>query len=102
MIEGRRLHDAVLRRVIIVQSEASCQLELATVTDGARCLEAKRFRSIVIAREQPWGPSNSVNDIRGPLEDDEGYCLLEVQLQSGDVIRILAEDFVLRDTQAED
>ena len=39
-------------------------------------------------RRFPWGKSNSVNDVRCPIDGS-----IEIEMQSGDVIRILASEY---------
>ena len=50
---------------------------------------------IVVPRAEPWGPSASVYKISGPFDDEEGLVLLEIELQSGDVIRLTAASVAL-------
>jgi hypothetical protein len=44
-----------------------------------------------------WGSSVSIHGVRGPSQVGDGVSALEVEMQSGDVIRIEAGTFSLRD-----
>ena len=96
MIDVTRFHDAVLRRVVVLQREAVCTVELSTVADGVQCIDARGLRSVLIPREQPWGPSDSVLEVNAPAQDEDGTKVVEIKLQSGDLIVVRAEDFAVR------
>ena len=46
-------------------------------------------------RRRDWGPSVSVNTVTGPLMIEGGLQTLEIEMQTGDVIKIVAESFEL-------
>jgi hypothetical protein len=45
----------------------------------------------------PWGFSVSINEVRGPVATGDDFSVLEIELQSGDLIRIEAASFGSRD-----
>ena len=62
----------------------------AIIAEGVSRLDAPRFND--------WGPSVSVNRIVGPVDADaqvRGARRIAIEMQSGDVITVLAASFVL-------
>jgi hypothetical protein len=62
----------------------------AIVAEGVSHLDAPRFND--------WGPSVSVNRLIGPVDADtsaRGARRIAIEMQSGDVITVLAASFVL-------
>jgi hypothetical protein len=89
------LHDATLLRVecrwedgcfyVYLRTGISACPEVQIVATGGRRLDCPRMH--------PWGPSVSVNEVRGPTELAEKLQRLEIEMQSGDVIVLDAEEF---------
>src|SRR5215469_6118687 len=50
-----------------------------------------------VPQVREWGPSVSVNKVRGPSNETNRLSKLEIEMQSGDVITIVASSFVLPD-----
>jgi hypothetical protein len=91
MIPNADLHDATLEKVSIDWATGQAEVRLKTAA-GPRFLRAFGTTGLVCPRRHPWGPSESVNEVRGPrkLED---RLTLEIEMQSGDVIEIEAASF---------
>lgn len=93
-----QLHDAALvdleyrwedgRITVRLRTGHSSFREVRIVASGGRRMECPRL--------SPWGPSVSVNEVRGPvaLRDEDG-SRLELEMQSGDVIVLEAATFRL-------
>jgi hypothetical protein len=90
MFKELPLHDATLHTICIDWRTGVCMLALETGS-GPRDLIFEGFVSIAIPRAHPWGPSVS---IMGVSERDGGY---EIEMQSGDVLRIGAASWRLLD-----
>jgi hypothetical protein len=88
MFKDLPLHDATLHTIRIDWRAGVCTLMLDAAS-GSHELIFTGLLGIAIPREQPWGPSVSINDVR---ERDGGY---EIEVQSGDVLRIVAESWRL-------
>jgi hypothetical protein len=82
------LHDAVLETLAVEWSTGVCVMHLRGVGPGAGVpirVQWHGLRGLEVTGEAPWGPSASVLDVAwGPDGADE------IQLQSGDVIRVRA------------
>jgi hypothetical protein len=83
------LHDASLVAISLDwgSGEASVRLRLSSEQARAAEIRVTATTSLRCPRQQPWGPSVSINEARvAPLPG--GRVRLELELQSGDVIEI--------------
>jgi hypothetical protein len=89
-----KLHDASLLRVVLLWDEEA-QAELQFRLDGPKtvALKASGVTNLTCPHENPWGPSVSVNEVRGPVEVQEGIRRIEIEIQSGDTILVEAREF---------
>jgi hypothetical protein len=53
---------------------------------------------IHVPRALPWGPSASINTVAGPTVIERGLSSLDIEMQSGDTIRIVARSFNMPDS----
>jgi hypothetical protein len=56
-------------------------------------LQAEGVSHLEVPRLNPWGPSVSVNEVRGPTTNANESQAIEIEMQSGDVIKITAKSF---------
>ena len=85
------LHDAVLAAIYVSWEAGRCDLSLRPVDLPPHLLIFEGFSNIELPRRESWGPSSSVNSIR---QLQEG--LFEIELQSGDTLRIEASHWTFR------
>lgn len=85
MLDSLPLHDATLREVRFAWAEGLCTLHVQTSCHGAQELVFSGVTELHLPRQQPWGPSVSINAAR-----ECGSNKFEVELQSGDVLRLQA------------
>jgi hypothetical protein len=83
------MHDWTLRSVILEWKEARVTLLLESHA-GDEAVVATGVADLHVPRIEEWGPSVSVNHATGPLATEDGLQCLEIEMQSGDVIRIVA------------
>jgi len=78
------LHDAVLAQIQVdwISHEAALSFRHA---DGSVGATVHGFSSIVLSRDEPWGPSSSVYAVES-TRPERGGIRLELQMQSGDVL----------------
>lgn len=89
------LHDWTLLRVDFDWRPARVTIELEDSTLRRRLLIASGVRELRVPKMHEWGPSNSVNKISEvELPTGGGRCL-QIEMQSGDVIRVVAEQILL-------
>jgi hypothetical protein len=92
--DGSLLHDAIVEEIVIDWSSGTLRMPGYVFVDGIRSdarrctLEWSGLTCVRIDREMPWGPSNSINSAK--FEPPNHYA---VEMQSGDVIAITAQEF---------
>lgn len=89
------LHDASLEAIYISWEAARCDLRLRPVGLPSHLLVFEGFTNIDLPRRESWGPSSSVNTLAQPREG-----LFEIELQSGDKIRVQASHWAFRPENA--
>lgn len=57
-------------------------------------IEATNLTSLQCPRRFPWGESIEVHEVHAPVETNEGF-MLELQMQSGDLLILIADSFEL-------
>ena len=89
------MHDWTLKSVLFEWKLARVTISL----EGTNALEALLVADGVVGlhvpQEKPWGPSVSVNEVVGPSDAGNGLQKLSIEMQSGDVMTIVARAFQL-------
>ena len=67
---------------------------------GSETLVARSVVDLRVPQFNEWGPSVSVNKVKGPFAVDDGLHSIEIQMQSGDIIKIVASSFEMPREQA--
>lgn len=100
-ISWSQLHDATLVRLECRWEDGGITVHLRTGMPSFPHVRIEGIggRRIDCPRLHPWGPSGSINEVRGPtpLPDGKGSHL-EIEMQSGDLIVLEAEGFMLTRT----
>ena len=89
-----QVHDWTLRAVNVDWGEGVARVVFDSPT-GRNHLRAHGLRNLHIPRAESWGPSVSVNEAQGPLEFEGGLVRFLIEMQSGDLIEIVARSFDL-------
>lgn len=91
------LHDATLESIDVSWStgEARIRLRVGDASRPRRVIVATAVRRLEVDRQLPWGFSVSINEVREPTPAADGTFVLEIEVQSGDVIRVAAAAFSL-------
>jgi len=94
-----KLHDATLETLTVHWVEGTVRIGLSTGINGTGVvtLEAIGVRRAVCPRAFPWGPSDSVNEVR--LEQVSEGRLLSIEMQSGDVLEICCKDVLVEQAE---
>ncbi|RKH72333.1 hypothetical protein D7W81_06230 [Corallococcus aberystwythensis] len=84
-----RLHDATLVAVTTEWASGETRVRVRLSEEAARGagVHVTGTKLLRCPREQPWGPSVSINEVR-LLSLRDGRKRLEIEVQSGDVIEI--------------
>jgi len=83
------LHDFTLSRVVVDWEAKSAAFELLG-PDGPRTLAASGLAQIELTRDDPWGPSVSVNSVE--IAEEDGLLRVTIGMQTGDLIRLRCAD----------
>ena len=90
------MHDWTLLAVLFEWEAARVTLSFRGAEAGAASIVAEGVCHLDVPRLNEWGRSVSVNKVRGPADNENsGQRCLEIEMQSGDVITVLARSFVL-------
>lgn len=92
------LHDATLESMELFWSSGEVLLRIRTgdPTHPQRVVVASAVRRFACDRQLPWGVSVSINEVRGPVPVGDDASVVEIEMQSGDLIRIEAAAFNVR------
>jgi hypothetical protein len=88
------MHDWTLLRLTVDWETGEAVLDLVWAGSPAQ-LRAHEVREIRVPRAFPWGPSVSVNKVYGPTQGPDGASSFKIEMQSGDIIEIIAKSFDL-------
>ena len=86
--EALQLHDAILRSLQLDFAAGTVTAALEPVEASELILVFSGVTGVNAPRDQPWGPSASVNTLRQPSPFQ-----YEIEMQSGDVLVIEAKAF---------
>jgi hypothetical protein len=90
MIDDIDLHDATLIEVRLNWGDGTCVAEIDHRSLGRCVLGFSAVSHLTLPRKQSWGRSVSINSFSAP-----GSGQYEIEMQSGDLIRIEATEMVL-------
>lgn len=94
------MHDWTLIAVHFDWLSGIATLDLRTFPSQAKAILAKNVYTIHVPRLQNWGPSSSINEVMGPAAYPGNKQILKIEMQSGDVIEIIADCFIFPSDQA--
>jgi hypothetical protein len=89
-ISAPNLHDFTLLRLVVDWEEKTATLELRG-PDGPINFEVGGLRKVELTRDDPWGPSVSVNGVAITRDDELTLCVV-FQMQTGDEIQLLCAE----------
>lgn len=89
------MHDWTLSKVDFEWKTARVVLEFKDSASAVRTLIANEVAELYVPRKNEWGPSVSVNEVSEIEELSSELKQLKIEMQSGDVIQIVAAQFLL-------
>ncbi len=89
-----QMHDWTLRALNVDWGEGVASVEFGAPT-GRSVLRAHGLHNLHIPRTESWGPSVSVNEAWGPVGIEGGLVRFSIEMQTGDVIELVARSFDL-------
>ena len=92
-----RFHDSTLVRVTVDWEAALGRITFDCWENRLVSIVAYGMTICSVERRQPWGPSVSVNDVYGPDTTPTGELSLRIEMQSGDIVQLIAKRFEIED-----
>lgn len=89
------MHDWTLKKIEFDWRAARVTIELEDSSFATRTLIADRVSELQVPHANEWGPSVSVNEVPAVEALPSGRHRLRIEMQSGDVIQIVAEHFAI-------
>jgi|GraSoi2013_115cm_1033766.scaffolds.fasta_scaffold50982_2 hypothetical protein len=86
------MHDWTLLSVVFEWKAGQATLSFRSDA-GNKVLVARSVVELHVSQFKEWGPSVSVNEVKGPFATDKGLQSIEIEMQSGDIIKIIAASF---------
>ena len=90
-----KMHDWTLKRIEFDWPAARVIIELGDSACTVRSLIAEGVQELRVPQSNEWGPSVSINEVQEIVPVFPGLHQLKIEMQSGDVIKIVARRFVL-------
>ena len=84
------LHDERMVSLDLNWSAGELRMRVGNGLNGRWDIVATGLICFECTRRDPWGHSELVNNVRGPVPLVDGVVWLEVELQSGDLLRLEA------------
>ncbi len=84
------LHDWTLESIEVNWPKRTVRIIVSGLNGKGEIL-AERFSGLTVPRLQEWGPSTSINTTHGPDKQGEQGCVFNIQMQTGDVIVVIAD-----------
>jgi hypothetical protein len=89
------LHDATLADLRLDWQQGECVVRVSPVGSEDAALIFSGVREVHAPRMHPWGPSVSIMQFR-----ETGEGIFEIEMQSGDVLKIVAASWRLEEGAA--
>jgi hypothetical protein len=86
------LHDASLLSISVNWEKGTAAFEIRTAK-GVTSFMAIGLKELHVPRHFDWGPSVSIYTTTGPVLVASGLLTLSIQMQSGDDIKLIANEF---------
>ncbi|MCI0613363.1 hypothetical protein L0244_10260 [bacterium] len=85
------MHDWTLIYITVdwLQKRIECRFKNSLSEEVS--LIANQFNELHVPRYDEWGPSVSVNKVSGPIFTGSGNQVLKIEMQTGDIIEIVAK-----------
>lgn len=87
------MHDWTLLSIVFEWKKGQVTLAFRGSDSQPVSVIAESVSRLEVPKLDEWGPSVSVNEVRGPTGEMAGYKKVEIEIQSGDVIKITAKSF---------
>ncbi len=97
-MDNKLMHDWSLTGVELDWTDGVARFLLMASPGVSASITATGLTELVVPRYQEWGPSSSIMSSSGPAPCDEENQRLEVLMQSGDRLVIVAKEIHMPST----
>lgn len=94
------LHDGQLRTLSLDWKRGTARMEISAGNNVSIQISARGVATFEAPRQQPWGPSDFI--LSAYFTDTKGPSSLTIEMQSGDVIQLLASEIDVMCTRYSD
>lgn len=84
------MHDWTLLSAHLDWDRATLEMKVLDNSSAERSLLFEMIREFSVERAQPWGPSESINEVSLLHVFEEGSFTVRIEMQSGDGIHVTA------------
>ncbi len=91
------MHDYTLMNIDINWLNSYIKIFVKNYESKIIVINCKNFKKFDISKFEEWGKSNSINEITPNLVEEKICIELVIEMQSGDLINISAENIFLSD-----
>ncbi|AOR63394.1 hypothetical protein KU73_16420 [Pectobacterium wasabiae] len=89
------MHDWILLSLLIDWGKGALIIKLLNSNSEPVVIKANGVKLINIPKGDEWGESVSVNELIGLDRNSDGFERMKIEIQSGDVIEVVAEEILL-------
>ncbi|WP_409307760.1 hypothetical protein [Pectobacterium sp. B1J-3] len=90
------MHDWILLSLLVYWGKGELVIKLLDNSSESVVIKANGIRLINIPKNDKWGESVSINGIIELGRDSDGLERMKIEIQSGDVIEIVAEEILFQ------
>lgn len=87
------MHDWIFEAIFVDWKQSRVQLCFENIDGQKVTILVEGMVDVHVPQKRPWGPSICVNSVAGPLDAGNGLRTLQIEMQSGDIISIVAQIF---------
>ena len=88
------MHDWTLKTISLCWEEGTLGIDLVYCQGRAQII-VEAIKAFSMTQKEEWGPSVSVNQVKGPYLLENGNFYMLIEMQSGDEIKIEAENIII-------
>lgn len=92
------MHDWTLVSICLHWKLGIVELKMKNSKSEIVTLSARGIARLQVSHIQEWGPSQSINEVVGPVDISSDLKVLRIEMQSGDILEMTAAAFDLPPT----
>ena len=89
------LHDCPLTSINLDWASGALTIRLKRHVESEDLIQAVGLKRLSLSRLEAWGPSECIDDLTRLPKTSDGLYAIEIRMQSGDLIEIVADEIRL-------